>query len=86
MQYLRRRLYRPTYPGRFIPMSSLLDYNFVMNQFFIVDASTSCDRSVINPEVLLGKDLTMDLAGDEPKSAHLPYAFAGNLCRQCPGR
>ena len=54
-----------------------------MNQFFIVDASTSCDRSVINPEVLLGKDLTMDLAGDEPKvliyHTHSQETFADSV-------
>ena len=69
--------------GTVYPMSSLLDYNFVMNQFFIVDASTSCDRSVINPEVLLGKDLTMDLAGDEPKvliyHTHSQETFADSV-------
>ena len=69
--------------GTVYPMSSLLDYNFVMNQFFIVDASTSCDRSVINPEILLGKDLTMDLAGDEPKvliyHTHSQETFADSV-------
>lgn len=69
--------------GTIYPMSSLLDYNFLMNQFFIVDSSTSCDSSVINPEVLLNKDLTMDLSGDSPKvliyHTHSQETFADSV-------
>lgn len=53
--------------GTVYPMSSLLDYNFLINNFYVVDSSTACDSSVLNPEELLNKDLTMDLTGDDPK-------------------
>lgn len=46
---------------------SLLDYQFLLNNFYVVDSSTSCDRSVLQPEVLLDKDLTMELSGTAPK-------------------
>lgn len=47
--------------------ASLLDYQFLLNNFYVVDSSTSCDKSVLQPEVLLDKDLTIDLTGDDPK-------------------
>ncbi len=53
--------------GTVYPIESLLDYDFLMNQFFIVDSSTSCDSSIVHPQTLLNKDLTMDLSGDAPK-------------------
>lgn len=53
--------------GTVYPIESLLDYDFLMNQFFVVDSSTSCDSSIVHPQTLLNKDLTMDLSGDAPK-------------------
>ncbi|MCI6019233.1 MAG: stage II sporulation protein P [Clostridiales bacterium] len=47
--------------------ASLLDYQFLLNNFYVVDSSTSCDKSVLQPEVLLDKDLTIDLTGNDPK-------------------
>ncbi len=45
---------------------SLYDYNFLMNNFYITDSSTSSDASLINGETLLNRDLTLDLTGDDP--------------------
>ena len=47
--------------------ASLLNFRFLMNQFYVVDSSTACDESVFLPQTLLDKDLTMDVTGDEPK-------------------
>lgn len=49
------------------PLESLYSYTFLLNNFYVVDSSTASDASLINGETLLNKDLTMDLAGDEPK-------------------
>ena len=62
---------------------SLLDYQFLLNNFYVVDSSTSCDRSVLQPEVLLDKDLTMELSGTEPKiliyHTHSQESFADSV-------
>lgn len=69
--------------GTVYPMASLLDYNFLMNHFFIVDSSTSCDSSVIEPKTLLEKDLTIDLNGEGPKiliyHTHSQETFADSV-------
>lgn len=69
--------------GTIYPMSSLLDYDFLMSHFFIVDSSTSCDSSVIDPKALLGRDLTMPLEGKEPKiliyHTHSQESFADSI-------
>lgn len=62
---------------------SLLNYQFLLNTFYVVDSSTSCDRTILQPEVLLDKDLTMDLAGEAPKiliyHTHSQEGFADSV-------
>ena len=53
--------------GTVYDRASLLNFQFLMNQFYVVDSSTACDESVFSPQILLDKDLTMDVTGDEPK-------------------
>lgn len=53
--------------GTVYDRASLLNFQFLMNQFYVVDSSTACDESVFSPQTLLDKDLTMDVTGDEPK-------------------
>lgn len=53
--------------GTVYDRASLLNFRFLMNQFYVVDSSTACDESVFLPQTLLDKDLTMDVTGDEPK-------------------
>lgn len=53
--------------GTVYERASLLNFQFLMNQFYVVDSSTACDESVFSPQTLLDKDLTMDVTGDEPK-------------------
>lgn len=63
--------------------ASLLNFQFLMNQFYVIDSSTACDESVFSPQVLLDKDLTMDVTGDEPKiliyHTHSQEAFADSV-------
>jgi len=71
-------------PGGIVyPRASLMDYQFLINNFYVVDSSTYCDRSVLSPENLLDKDLTMDLSGDEPKiliyHTHSQESFADSV-------
>lgn len=47
--------------------SQLMDYNFLINQFYVVDSSTSAPSEIIDGQVLLSKDLTINLEGSEPK-------------------
>ena len=47
--------------------TSLLDYQFLINNFYVIDSSTSCNASVLQPEVLIDRNLTMDLSGNDPK-------------------
>lgn len=74
---------KPGALGTVYPMASLLDYNFLMNNFFIVDSSTSCDSSVIEPKTLLEKDMTIDLSADGPKvliyHTHSQETFADSV-------
>ena len=53
--------------GTVYPMESLKDYNFLMNNFFVVDATTEATSEIIDGATLLAKDLTIDLSGDDPK-------------------
>ena len=52
--------------GIIYSQQSLYDYNFLMNNFYITDSSTSSDASLINGETLLNRDLTLDLTGEDP--------------------
>lgn len=69
--------------GTVYARESLLDFQFLLNNFYVVDASTSFDTSLVQPDVLLDKDLTMDLAGTEPKiliyHTHSQETFADSV-------
>lgn len=53
--------------GEIYSEKSLRDYDFLLSHFYLVDPSTSANSSLIDGETLLQKDMTLDLAGDEPK-------------------
>lgn len=50
-----------------IPLESLRDYNYLLNEFFVVDPNTTTDSSQINAEVFLGKDMTMEKNPEQPQ-------------------
>ena len=50
-----------------IPLESLRDYNYLLNEFFVVDPNTTTDSSQINAEVFLEKDMTMEKNPEQPQ-------------------
>ena len=42
-----------------IPYDQLGDFNFLLNQYYIVDASTSIDESLLDAEAFLSKDFSI---------------------------
>lgn len=69
-------------PAPFIDLSpqTLADYNYLMNQFFIVDSQTSADAAQLNAAELLGEDLTIQKDAAKPQillyHTHSQEAFA----------
>lgn len=59
---------------------TLADYNYLMNQFFIVDSQTSADAAQLNAAELLGEDLTIQKDAAKPQillyHTHSQEAFA----------
>lgn len=59
---------------------TLADYNYLMNQFFIVDSQTSADAAQLNAAELLGEDLTIRKDAAKPQillyHTHSQEAFA----------
>ena len=43
------------------------DFNFLLNQYFILDASAAIDESLLNVDNLMEKDLAIDTATDGPQ-------------------
>ncbi len=53
--------------GIIYPKESLYNYNFLMNNFYNVDASTAANEQLINGEQLINYDLSLNVSGNEPK-------------------
>lgn len=53
--------------GIIYPKESLYNYNFLMNNFYVVDSSTTADSDLINGEELVKYDLSLNVTGKEPK-------------------
>lgn len=64
-QYVETLAGVPT--GEIYSEKSLMDYDFLLSHFYLVDPSTAANASLIDGEQLLAEDMTLDLAGDEPK-------------------
>ena len=45
----------------------LQDYSFFVNQFFAIDSSTVAPDGLLNAEQFMNMDLSIDIAGEEPK-------------------
>lgn len=50
-----------------IPLNSMLDYQYLIKNFYVVDSSTSVSEDVLNPTKLLSKDLTITKNTNEPQ-------------------
>lgn len=63
--------------------TKLRDYEFVMENFYTVDASTSAGADVLNPSVLLDYDVTVDKSAPGPHiliyHTHSQEAFADSV-------
>lgn len=64
-QYVETLAGVPT--GEIYSEKSLMDYDFLLSNFYLVDPSTSASSSLINGSTLLQRDMTLDLSGDDPK-------------------
>ncbi len=63
-----------------LPWAEMKDFNFLLNQYFILDASAAIDESLLNVDNLMEKDLAIDTATDGPQiliyHTHSQEAFA----------
>lgn len=50
-----------------IPREQLADFNYLLNQFFVVDPTTTALESQINADVLLGKDMKLQKDPENPQ-------------------
>ena len=63
-----------------LPWAEMKDFNFLLNQYFILDASAAIDDSLLNLDNLMGKDLAIDTDTTGPQiliyHTHSQEAFA----------
>ena len=63
-----------------LPWADMKDFNFLLNQYFILDASAAIDESLLNVDNLMEKDLAIDTDTDGPQilnyHTHSQEAFA----------
>lgn len=50
-----------------INREKLNDFDYLCQNFYIIDSSTTADSSVLNAKTLLGKDMTVSREGEEPQ-------------------
>lgn len=63
--------------------SQILDYNYLIDTFYVVDKSTSLPQEILNPALLLSKDLTIQTDSSKPQiliyHTHSQEAFADSV-------
>lgn len=63
-----------------ISLEKLKDYEYLVQNFYTVDGSTSVNKKILNGETLMKKDMTITVDGKEPKiliyHTHSQEAFA----------
>lgn len=63
--------------------TQILDYNYLIDTFYVVDKSTSLPQEILNPAVLLSKDLTFQTDNSKPQiliyHTHSQEAFADSV-------
>ena len=64
-----------------IPYDQLGDFNFLLNQYYIVDASTSIDESLLDAEAFYRRISVSSKIPDRAADLDLPYTFPGRICR-----
>lgn len=48
-------------------MEKLMDYEYLLGNFYAVDSNTMADPELLNAQKLMGKDMTLDQSSDGPK-------------------
>ena len=60
-----------------------MDYNYLIDTFYVVDKSTSLPQEILNPALLLSKDLTIQTDSSKPQiliyHTHSQEAFADSV-------
>lgn len=63
--------------------NQILDYNYLIDTFYVVDKSTSLPQEILNPALLLSKDLTIQTDSSKPQiliyHTHSQEAFADSV-------
>ncbi len=66
-----------------IPLENMLNYPYLIKNFYVVDGSTSVTEEVLNPNKLLSKDMTIMKNTNEPQiliyHTHSQEAFANSV-------
>ena len=66
-----------------IPREQLADFNYLLNNFFVVDPTTTALESQINAEALLGKDMKLEKDPENPQiliyHTHSQEGFANSV-------
>lgn len=63
-----------------ILMDKLNDFDYLVQNFYVIDSTTTIDSSKLNAQTMLSDDMTVDFSGDDPKiliyHTHSLEAFA----------
>lgn len=66
-----------------IPREQLTDFNYLLNNFFVVDPTTTALKSQINADTLLGKDMKLEKNPEQPQiliyHTHSQEGFADSV-------
>ena len=66
-----------------IPREQLTDFNYLLNNFFVVDPTTTALKSQINVDTLLGKDMKLEKNPEQPQiliyHTHSQEGFADSV-------
>ncbi|MDO5422625.1 MAG: stage II sporulation protein P [Eubacteriales bacterium] len=66
-----------------LPLAQLHDFNYLLNNYFILDVSTTIDETQLNYDTLTGKDLTIEKDPSVPQiliyHTHSQEAFADSV-------
>ena len=66
-----------------IPREQLTDFNYLLNNFFVVDPTTTALESQINADTLLGKDMKLEKNPEQPQiliyHTHSQEGFADSV-------
>ncbi len=64
-------------------MENLMNYEYLVGNFYTIDSNTMADPELLNAEKLMGKDMTIDQSGDGPRvliyHTHSQEAFADSV-------